>query len=92
MIIYVNLNVVVIVKFYSENGVGYEIIIINNEKVDEINEVLKLIELLFEIVKLFKFYILVKVGEMLIVGDYKVGIVIILGGNIVVDLVFVYDV
>lgn len=44
-ITYANLNVVATVKPYSENGVGYEITITNNEKADETNEVLKSTEL-----------------------------------------------
>ncbi|MBA5770367.1 chitinase, partial [Escherichia coli] len=59
-ITYANLNVVATVKPYSENGVGYEITITNNEKADETNEVLKSTELSFETVKLPKFYIPVK--------------------------------
>ncbi|KXS77762.1 chitinase [Listeria monocytogenes] len=90
-ITYANLNVVATVKPYSENGVGYEITITNNEKADETNEVLKSTELSFETVKLPKFYIPVKAGETLTAGDYKAGTVTTSGGNTVVDLASVYD-
>ncbi|MBO0017046.1 chitinase, partial [Listeria monocytogenes] len=72
-ITYANLNVVATVNPYSENGVGYEITITNNEKADETNEVLKSTDLAFETVKLPKVYIPVKAGETLTAGDYKAG-------------------
>ncbi len=89
--VYADLNVAVTVTPYSENGVGYEVTVKNNEKADETNEVLKTTELAFETIKLPKFYIPTNSAETLTAGDYKAGTVTVADGNTIVDLSGVYD-
>ena len=89
--IYAPLDIAVTVTPYSENGVGYEITVKNNEKANESNEVLKATELSFETIKLPKFTIPTNSNEVLSAGDYKAGQVSVANGNTVVDLSGVYD-
>ncbi|WP_163651888.1 glycosyl hydrolase family 18 protein [Listeria sp. PSOL-1] len=88
---YAGLNVEVSIEPYSENGVGYEVTVKNNEKVDETDDVLKSVETAFETVKLPKLYIALDSSETLTNGDYKAGTVTTENGITTVDLASVYD-
>lgn len=85
------MNVKATIAPYSENGVGYEITIKNNESAGETGDVLTAVEAAFETVKLPKLYIPVNAAETLTAGDYKAGTVTTTNGFVVVDLSSVYD-
>ncbi|MCA5012198.1 MULTISPECIES: glycosyl hydrolase family 18 protein [unclassified Enterococcus] len=89
--VYADLNVKATIAPYSENGVGYEITIKNNESAGETGDVLTAVEAAFETVKLPKLYIPVNAAETLTAGDYKAGTVTTTNGFVVVDLSSVYD-
>lgn len=89
-ITYKDLDVTVNVKPYQESNVnGYEITIINNEKQEETDTVLRLLEIGAETIKLPKLYI--KSDGTFTQGDYLAGTVTNENGYTLVDLSSVYD-
>lgn len=85
------INVSVAIHPYQENGIGYEITLINNEKPTENGEVLQLIQKSFQTIKLPKIYLTLDNNETLSQGDYKAGVVTQENGKIVADLSSVYE-
>ncbi|GGH29052.1 hypothetical protein GCM10008013_31420 [Paenibacillus segetis] len=89
---YSKLNVTVTITPYTENwgtGKGYDIKIVNNERLSESDAVLKEVELGAKSIKLPKYYI--KANGALTSGDYSAGTVTQENGYTVVDLKSVYD-
>ncbi|WP_165003743.1 MULTISPECIES: glycosyl hydrolase family 18 protein [unclassified Enterococcus] len=86
------LDIDVAISTYSQYGAnGYDIVIKNNERLEEPNDVLSAVEFSQKTVKLPKFYIPVHAEESLSAGDYKAGTVTTENGYTIVDLSSVYD-
>lgn len=88
------IDVTVSVETYKEEwsqSTGYKITIKNNAKANESGEVLTLVELAGETVKLPKLYLKTKSGAALTSGGYGTGTVTNQNGICILDLSSVYD-